>query len=296
MEMRSIGHLRVGAIALGGSDWSIRAVDPGLVEQTVNAALDAGVTLIDSAHVYTTPDEEAHNERLIARILGRRERAAPAVVATKGGHYRDGDDFGFDGRPETIVRHCETSLRALGVECIELYQLHCPDPRVPVAETMGAFAELRSAGKIRQVGVCNVTFAELEEARQVVPIASVQNHLSPWAGEAAFRPPGAAPAGDHEVLATCTAEGIAFLAYAPFKGPFGAAGERADGLPGIDAVARERGVSRQQAILAWLLAQGPTVIPVVGANRPASIADSAAAATLRLSADDLRRIADPVAA
>src|SRR5579871_2113693 len=102
MDTRAIGGIEVSAIALGGSDWSIREIDPDVVDATIGAALDAGITLLDTAHVYTTRDEDSHNERLIARILKR--RGASPLIATKGGHYREGDAFRFDGRPETIIR------------------------------------------------------------------------------------------------------------------------------------------------------------------------------------------------
>lgn len=294
MEQRRIGDAEVGAIALGGANWSLLEVDREQVEATIDAALAAGVTLIDTAFVYTRAGVECHNERLIATTLASRGAQGDVLVATKGGHYRDGEEFPVDGRPETIARHCERSLAALGVEQIDLYQLHLPDPEVPFAESVGALADLVSAGKVRRVGLSNVTLAQLEEARGIVEIASVQNHLSPWSGQMIFHPDrldGASPEGD--VLATCEAAGIAFLAYAPFTGPFGSDGESLPRppRPGIDAVAAERGVSREQVILAWLLAQGDVVIPIVGASRPDSIRDAAAAAALRLTEDDLAGIA-----
>ncbi len=296
MERRRIGDVEVGAVALGGANWSLLEIDPAQVEATVDQALDGGVTLIDTAFAYTKAGVECHNEKLIAGLLEGRGGAGAALVATKGGHYRDGDEFPVDGRPETIVRHCETSLAALGVDCIELYQLHLPDPQVPFAETVGALAELKAAGKVRQVGFSNVTLPQFEEAREIVAIAAVQNHLSPWSGQTIFhpdRPEGAAPEGD--VLAACEAAGVAFLAYAPFTGPFGSDGESLPRAPrpGIDAVARERDATPQQVILAWLLAQSAVVIPIVGASRPASIRAAAAAVDLRLSSDELTRIAAP---
>lgn len=294
MEQRRIGDTEVGAIALGGANWSLLEIDEGQVEATLDQALGLGVTLIDTAHVYTKADVECHNEKLIGRFLESRGEDDAVLVATKGGHYRTGDEFPVDGRPETIARHCEASLQALGVDRIDLYQLHIPDPEVPFAETIGAFAELKAAGKIRRVGLSNVSLRQFDEARQIVEIASVQNHLSPWSQQAIFHPDrieGASPEGD--VVAACEAAGVAFLAYAPFTGPFGSDGEslpQAD-CPGLDAVALERDVSRHQVILAWLLAQSSVVIPIVGASRPASIRDAAAAADLRLTNDELTRIA-----
>lgn len=294
MEQRRIGDTAIGAVAIGGANWSLLEIDESQVEATLDEALALGVNLIDTAFVYTKAGVECHNEKLIAGFLESRGVGDAVVVATKGGHYRDGDEFPADGRPEAIVSHCEASLRALGVDRIDLYQLHIPDPEVPFAETVGAFAELRDAGKVSRVGLSNVTLRQFEEAREIVEIASVQNHLSPWSGQMIFdteRIDGASSEGD--VLAACEAAGTAFLAYAPFTGPFGSDGEslpQAD-CPGLDAVVHERGVSRQQVILAWLLAQSPAVIPIVGASRPASIRDAAAAADLRLTADELSQIA-----
>jgi aryl-alcohol dehydrogenase-like predicted oxidoreductase len=291
VRQRRIGDLAVGEIALGGADWSLREIDPAAVSKTIAAALEAGVTLIDTAYVYTTAAERNHNERLIAMALAELGAGDRAVVATKGGHYRSGDAFPIDGRPETIRAHCEASIQALGVEAISLYQLHLPDPKVPFAESVGALAELLEQGKVRRVGLSNVSLSQLEEARSIVPIASVQNHLSPWAGEMTTVP-GGAPLSVETVRA-CGREGIAFLAYAPFLGPFDRDGEP---LPrgerhGIAKVAQARGVSRHQVILAWLLAQGPGVIPIVGASRPASIEDSARASALELTEDELSLIA-----
>jgi aryl-alcohol dehydrogenase-like predicted oxidoreductase len=294
MEQRRIGDTEVGAVAIGGANWSLLEIDKSQVQATLDEALALGVTLIDTAIVYTKADVECHNEKLIADFLDSRGVGDAVLVATKGGHYRSGDEFPADGRPEAIVSHCEASLRALGVDRIDLYQLHIPDPTVPFAETIGAFAELRAAGKVRRVGLSNVTLRQFEEACEIVEIASVQNHLSPWSAQMIFHPDridGASPEGD--VLAACEDTGVAFLAYAPFTGPFGSDGEslpQAD-CPGLDAVAIERGVSRHQVILAWLLAQSPVVLPIVGASRPASIRDAAAAVHLQLTPDEITRIA-----
>jgi aryl-alcohol dehydrogenase-like predicted oxidoreductase len=292
MKQRRIGDVDVGAVALGAANWSLRDVDPSQVASTFDEALAVGVTLIDTAFAYTRPDVECHNEKLIAGLVESRGRSDAVLVATKGGHHRSGNRFPVDGRPETIVRHCEASLQALGVDCVGLYQLHVPDPQVPFAETMGAFSELKAAGKIRQVGLSNVTLRQFEEARRIVEIASVQNHLSPWAQQAIIHPDrvgGASPEGD--VLAACDAAQVAFLAYAPFTGFLDESLPRAP-CPGLDVVAREREVSRHQIILAWLLAQSPVVLPIVGASRPVSIRDAAEAVDLQLTGDEVIRIAE----
>jgi aryl-alcohol dehydrogenase-like predicted oxidoreductase len=276
VQQRRIGDVQVGAIGLGGVNLSIpEPVDEREAERTIHAAIDAGVTLIDTAHAYTTPEEEAHNERLVARALRTHPRGGDVLVATKGGHSRAGrSEFPIDGRREAIRAHCETSLRVLGVDAIGLYQLHWPDPDVPVAESVGALAELRREGKVRLVGVSNFSVAQLEEARAVAEVASVQNRFSP-----------SQPA-DRPVVEHCAAAGIAYLSYSPLDGARGAS-SLAERLPAFARVAEERGVSVHRLVLAWHLAQAPVVIPIPGARRPESIVDSAAAADLELRAEEL---------
>jgi aryl-alcohol dehydrogenase-like predicted oxidoreductase len=276
VRQRLIADVAVSAIGFGGVNLSIpEPVSERDAERTIHAALDAGVTLIDTAHAYTTVEEEAHNERLVARSLATHPRGGDVLVATKGGHFRAGEhDFPVDGRPETIRAHCETSLRTLGVETIGLYQLHWPDPRVPVAESMGAFAELQREGKVRLVGVSNFSVEQIEEARSVVEVASVQNRFSPAHRE------------DRPVLDHCAGAGIAYLSYTPLDGAT-AARTLPERLPAFARVAAERGVSPHRVVLAWHLAQAPVVIPIPGARRPDTIADSAAAADLELTPDEL---------
>jgi aryl-alcohol dehydrogenase-like predicted oxidoreductase len=244
---------------------------------TIHAALDAGVTLIDTADAYSTGGADTgHNERLVAEAL-RSWRGDPddVLVATKGGHVRPGDgSWDVDGRPEHLQAACDASLIALGVEAIGLYQFHRPDPKVPFAESVGALAELREAGKIRMAGLSNVSIAQIDEARSIVPVVSVQNQFSP-----AFRSSAAE-------LAYCGGLGIAFLAWSPLGG-MSAASDLAARHAAFGAVAGRLGVSPQQVALAWVLAQGEHVIPIPGSSRPETIRDSAAAAHVDLSADDL---------
>ncbi len=279
MHERSIGGERVSAIGLGGVNWSIpEPLDEQQAIRTIHAAIDAGVTLIDTAHAYTTLDHESHNEDLIAKALRLHPLGSTVLVATKGGHYRAGpQEFPKDGRPETVREHCEISLRTLSVECIGLYQLHWPDPAVPIAETMGAFAEHQREGKIRLVGVSNFSIEQVEEALGVVDVASVQNCFSP-----AFR-------RDRPVLDYCAARGIAYLSYTPLGGA-GQAKDVGDRFGAFAKVASERGVSPQRVVLAWHLAQSPTVVPIPGARRPESIVDSARAADLHLTREELARL------
>jgi aryl-alcohol dehydrogenase-like predicted oxidoreductase len=262
---------------LGGALWSLgESVDKARTINTIHAAIDAGVTLIDTAHVYTTRDEEAHNERLIAEALACHPNGYSVHVATKGGHFRAGDEFPIDGRPETIRHHCESSLRALGVECIWLYQLHMPDPSVPLADSVAALAQLRSEGKIALAGLSNVSVSQLEEALRIVDIASVQNAFSPGMRE-------------RGVLEFSSSHGIAYLAYEPLGGP-GEARKLEKAFPPFAAVASARGVSVQQVVLAWELAQSAALIPIVGSSRPETAVDSAAVLQLELTPEELNSL------
>lgn len=264
-----IGEFRVGPIGFGA--WNLSRAplpDRGRAIRTIHTALDHGVRLIDTADAYCPVDEMGHNERLVAEALrtwtGERDQV---LVATKGGHLRTPDGaWAVDGRPEHLFRACDASLRALGTDCIGLYQHHRPDPGVPYAETLGALEELRRQGKVRYVGISNATIAQIADAATHVPVAAVQNELSPW-----FR----SSLGEAR---TCAAWGVPFLAWGTLGGR-----ERAHQLPGdrtLAARARSLGVSPQQLVLAWVRAQAPTVVPVVGASRPETLLASLAAADL----------------
>jgi aryl-alcohol dehydrogenase-like predicted oxidoreductase len=280
MPTRRLGGLQVSAIGLGEMPMSLAGrPDEAQSIRTIHAALDAGVTLIDTADAYCIDQTEVgHGERLVAKALaawpGDRDRV---LVATKGGHTREGGEWNLDGRPEHLRQACEASLRALGVEAIGLYQFHRPDPKVPFAESVGAVAELKAAGKVRLVGLSNVSVDQIRQARQLVQVASVQNEFSPR-----FR-------RSEGELAFCAAEGIAFLPWSPLGG-IGRGRELGGRHRAFGEVAEAHGVSAQQVALAWQLAKAPAVIPIPGSSRPETITDSAAAARLRLGDDELARL------
>jgi aryl-alcohol dehydrogenase-like predicted oxidoreductase len=280
MPTRRLGGLHVSAIGLGEMPMSLAGrPDEARSIRTIHAALDAGVTLIDTADAYCVDESEVgHGERLVAKALaawpGDRDRV---LVATKGGHTREGGEWGLDGRPEHLRQACEASLRALEVEAIGLYQLHRPDPKVPFAESVGAMAELKAAGKVKLVGLSNVSVDQIRQARQLVQVASVQNEFSPR-----FR-------RSEGELAFCAAERIAFLPWSPLGG-IGRGRDLGGRHHAFAEVAEAHGVSPQQVALAWQLAKAPVVIPIPGSSRPETIADSAAAASLRLSDDELARL------
>lgn len=241
------------------------------------AALEVGVTLFDTADVYNPPGKGAgHSERLVQRALLSWGGDQDAVtVATKGGKYwnRRGEVV-VDGRPSYIRAACEASLRRLGTGALSLYFLHEPDPRVPYAESVGALADLQREGKIRQVGVSNVSLEQLETARRIVPVAAVQNRYSPVFVDSAPQ------------LERCTELGISFLPWAPLGGLRKA--EEAGGVSRrFTLLAERRNVSVYRLAIAWALAQSPVVIPIPGATRPESIRDDVEATTLHLGHDEL---------
>src|SRR4051812_6094522 len=242
---RRLADTDVFPIGLGGMPMSLSGrPEEAQSIRAIHAALDAGVTLIDTADAYCEDEDEVgHNERLIAKALqGRRDGI---VVATKAGHIRPGGAWELDGRPEHIREACEASLKALDTDCIDLYQYHRPDPKVPYAESVGAFKELQDEGKVRWIGLSNCNVEQLEEALGIAEIVSVQNQLS-----LDFT----SPLAKGEVDA-CTERGLAFLPWSPLGGI-----GRADAtgrVPPVPPAAEARGVSPHQAARAGVPAPGP---------------------------------------
>ncbi len=280
---RRIGNTTVSALGLGAMPLSTKKPRPTREEAigVVHAALDAGVTLVDTADAYSRDEAEfGHNEELVAEALAAYgPGAADVLVATKGGHTRSGTDWGLDGSPAYLRRACEASLRRLGVDAIGLYQFHRPDPATPWEDSMGALRQLADDGLVGMVGVSNADIAQIDAARAIVGDAfvSVQNQFSPgWRSSA-------------DELAHCAAHGLAFLPWSPFGG-VGAAGSLGTTAPAFAEVAAELDVSVYRVTLAWHLAQADVVVPIPGASRAASIQDSAAAAEVRLSPEQLARL------
>ncbi len=283
-QTRTLGDAEVFPIGLGGMPLSVSGrPDEDRAIRTIHAALGAGVNLIDTADAYCLGEADfGHNERLIAKALkGRRDGV---LIATKGGHTREGGAWNLNGRPEYLRRACEASLQALETDRIDLYQFHRPDPDVPYAESVGALKELLDEGKIRWAGISNADTAQIEEARGIVELTSVQNQLA-----LDFT----SPIGNGEVALTAQ-HGLAFLPWSPLGG-IGNADGTSEVSPVADA-AEAHGVSPQQVVLAWLLALSPTVIPIPGSSRPETIADSARAAELTLSPEEIDAVTDAVGA
>lgn len=280
MKQRQLGPRTVSAIGLGGMPMSIEGrPDRDRSVATIHAALDAGVTLIDTADSYhRDAGEVGHNEELIAQALRTwGGDASDVLVATKAGHLRPGDGtWTQDGRPEHVVAAAKASAARLGVEAIGLFQFHRPDPRVPFADSVGALRTLLDEGVIQLAGVSNTSVAQIDEARQILgdDLVSVQNQFSP-----AFR-------SSQAELEHCARLGLAFLPWSPLGG-IGDAAALGSRFARFATVAAELGVSPQQVALAWELELAPVVVPIPGASRPASIQDSVRAAELVLTAEQV---------
>jgi aryl-alcohol dehydrogenase-like predicted oxidoreductase len=314
MEMRRIGALEVSAVGLGCNNFGGR-LDSRRTAEVVGAALDAGVTFFDTADIYGGTRSEEH----LGQALGRRRDEV--VIATKFGFPYQGHEGG--AAPDYVRRAAEESLRRLGTDHIDLYQLHAPDRLIPIADTLGALGELVGAGKVRQVGCSNFTAAQLREAAGVsgdgggdgggdgdlgarARFVSVQNHYN-----LLHREPEA------EVLAECERQGIAFLPYFPLAnglltGKYRAGepppeGTRIAGMPAqqaatalspdtmekvdaLAALARDDGRSLLELAVAWLLSRPSVTSVIAGATTPGQVRANAAAAVVPLDADLLARI------
>jgi aryl-alcohol dehydrogenase-like predicted oxidoreductase len=228
-----------------------------------------GVDFIDTADSYG-PEV---SERLLFEAL--HPYPAGLVIATKGGLVRPGPDrWEPDCRPAHLRAACDGSLRRLGVERIDLYQLHTVDRRVPIEDSVGTLLELQQAGKIRHIGLCNVDRRELERARRVVPIVSVQNRYN------------LADRASDPVLDARARDGLAFVPWYPLS-----AGALAGTRGPIAEVARRHRATPAQVALAWLLGRSPVVLPIPGTSSMAHFEENLAAATLRLGADEMAVLA-----
>jgi aryl-alcohol dehydrogenase-like predicted oxidoreductase len=268
-------------VGYGGMHLSIQDRPPkeqGI--RVIHAALDAGVSFIDTADVYCLDENDiGHNERLVAAALATRPSdRARVIVGTKGGVTRPRGQWETDGRPEHLREACERSLRALGVERIDLYQLHAPDPKVPFAASVGTLADLQRQGKIRWVGLSNVSVSQIREAEGIVRVTSVQNRLNPFFREALAE----------GVVAYCADHGIGFLAYSPTGG--GRLNHKLPAHPVLQPTAARLGVTPHALVLAWVLSLSPAVIVIPSARTVDHAVDSARAAELELSEAELAAI------
>ena len=292
MRTRSLGPFTVSAIGLGAMPMSMTHDGMSTPESraiaTIHAALDAGVMLIDTADAYAPSwDTTGHNERLIGKALRSYGGSIDGVVvATKGGVVRgEGEQWAFDASLGYLRGAVEKSLRALGTDVIDLYQWHVPDQRIPYAQGVENFKRLVEEGKVRAVGISNASVEQIGIALDVLGadgLVSVQNEFSPKAR------------GNEDTLSFCAKHDIAFLPYQPLGGTDGSGRAVGERFPMFAQIGRDHGVSPQQVVLAWELAASPVVIPIPGARRPESIADSVKAADLELSQTELEMLTESV--
>jgi len=306
MENRQLGTggLAVSAIGLGcmGISQAYGRRDDSESLATINRALDLGITFFDTADVYGA----GHNEEFVGRALaGRRQQI---VLASKCGFIWDENDKtqGLDGSPRHIAEACEASLRRLGVEVIDLYYLHRVDPQVPIEESIGAMSQLVAQGKVRFLGLSEVTAQTLRRAHAVHPITALQSEYSLWTREV-----------EAEVLPACRELGIGFVPYSPLgrgfltgqiKSPSDFAEDdmrrRIPRFQGenfqknielvrrVEQLAAAKDCTPAEFALAWVLAQGEDVVPIPGTKRRKYLEENIGALTVRLNADDLQKVAE----
>lgn len=285
MSTRRIGDVEVSAIGLGGMPMSIEGrPDRERSIRTIHAALDAGVTFIDTADAYNRDaNETGHNEELIAEALRTYGAdTSHVLVATKGGLIRPGDGSWLrNGDPTYLKKAAKASAKRLGVEAIGLYQFHRADPQVAYTDSIGALAELLDEGVIRMAGISNAEIAMIDAANEVLGgrLVSVQNQFSPRHCTQL----------SYNELKHTVGLGMAFLPWSPLGG-IASAGALGSRHAAFDEVASEMGVSAQRVALAWELSLSEHVIPIPGASRPETITDSAGAMELKLSGEQIERL------
>jgi len=283
-----------------GMSQSYGAADPAESERTLHRALDRGVTFLDTANVYG----RGHNEELIGRVLGRRR--SELVLATKFGIVATAEGIrGIDGHPDRVAARCDESLARLGTDVVDLYYLHRVDPQVPIEDTVGAMARLVEAGKVRYLGLSEVSARTLRRAHAVHPITAVQSEYSLWT-----RDP------EEHVIPACRELGVGFVPFSPLgramltgairsaeavssEGDFRAGMPRFTGenldrnlrlVEALADLAKATACTRGQLALAWLLAQGDDVVPIPGTKRVRYLEENAAAADVELHADEIAQL------
>ena len=264
------GDLTVNRMGFG----AMRITGPGIWGEppsrdqaiaTLRRVVELGVNFIDTADSYGP----RVSETLIAEALY--PYPDDLVIATKGGLVRPGPNrWEANGRPEHLREACEGSLRRLRLEQIPLYQFHRPDPAVPLAESIGAIVEMKTEGKIRHVGISNVSESQLREAQQITPIVSIQNRYN------------ASDRRSEPLIDLCEQEQLVFLPWAPVQ--------EADNNPAVAAAAEHHGATQHQIVLAWLLATSPQILPIPGTGSPRHAEENIAAASVELDPDEVEAI------
>ncbi|HEY2130282.1 MAG TPA: aldo/keto reductase [Streptosporangiaceae bacterium] len=267
----TVNRMGFGAMRITGPGIWGEPTDREQAKAALRKGVELGVNFIDTADSYG-PDV---SEILIAETLY--PYPDELVIATKGGLVRPGPgQWNADGRPEHLRAACEGSLRRLKLEQIPLYQLHRPDPRVPIAESIGALAELKAEGKIRHIAVSNVREDQFREAERITPIVSVQNRYN------------VNDRTSEQMVDLCSQEDLVFLPWAPIQ-------ETQQIIP-VVTTAERHGVNQRQIALAWLLARSPVILPIPGSGSPEHVAENIAAASIQLLDEEYNEITDAVQA
>ena len=263
----TVNRLGFGAMRITGHGIWGDPPDRDQAIATLRRVVELGVNFIDTADSYGP----SVSEELIAEAL--HPYPEDLVIASKGGLVRPGPSrWDPDGRPEHLRQACEGSLRRLRLEQIPLYQFHRPDPKVPLAESVGALAELKDEGKIRHVGLSNVTETQLREAQRIVPIVSIQNRFN------------VTDRRSESLVDLCEQEDMVFLPWAPLQ----ESGRKA----AVAVAAEQRGVTEHQVVLAWLLASSPAMLPIPGTGDPGHATENVAAVTVDLNRWEMEAISE----
>ncbi|QFS47985.1 aldo/keto reductase [Nostoc sphaeroides] len=284
METKQLGKtgIFVSAIALGGMPMSISNRPPESESiQVIHRALDLGITFIDTADSYCKDESDKHhNERLIHKALtSYKGDVSQVIVATKGGLMRPDGNWASNGNPEHLRETIRVSFEALGgAKPIDVWQYHSPDSNYTIEESLAPVKEAVEAGLIRFVGVSNFSVEQIKRAQDIVDIISVQNQYSPWQRQ---------PENDG-VLKYCEEQGLTFLPWSPFGGR--RRHQDLQDIPAIANLAKEKGVSVYNIVLAWLRSKSPAILPIPGASKVSSIEDSAQAINVKLSDEEVQKI------
>jgi len=263
----TVRRLGFGAMRITGRGIWGEPADHDEAIATLRRAVELGVNFVDTADSYGP----FVSERLIAEAL--HPYPADLVIATKGGMTRSGPaQWGTDGRPQHLRAACDESLQRLRLEQIPLYQFHRPDPNVPFDDSVGMLAELKDEGKVRHIGLSNVTEAQLDQALRLTPIVSVQNRYSP------------ADRSSEAMVDRCESETLAFLPWGPVEQ--GAIGRDA----AVERMAKEHDATAHQVALAWLLARSPVMLPIPGTGSVAHVEENMQATSLRLSPEEVAEL------
>jgi len=263
-----VNRLGFGAMRITGKGIWGEPENPEEARAVLKRAVELGINLIDTA--------DSYGPHVSERLIGETLHPYPEdlVIATKGGLLRDGPgQWRRDARPEHLREACEGSLKRLKLDCIDLYQLHRIDPRVPAEEPLGALAELREEGKIRHIGLSEVSVEQIQRAQQIVPIVSVQNRYN------------LTDRDSEDVLDFCEREGIGFIPWFPL-----ATGDLARPGGPLDDIATRYGASPGQVALAWLLWRSPVILPIPGTSSVEHLVENVAAASLELDEEEFAEL------